>query len=84
MAILARCTVVGERSVHPAMMTSSRNRRGMLLPHSPLVGPSTWHAVAERLRGLGTEAVVPDLTPVSRSEPPPHPKIAGIAASTVG
>ena len=41
-----------------------------VLVHSPVVGPSTWRWVGERLRSLGHDAVVPDLTDGARSGDP--------------
>lgn len=40
------------------------------LVHSPLVGPLTWRAVAERLRAHGDGVVVPDLTASLANGPP--------------
>jgi pimeloyl-ACP methyl ester carboxylesterase len=42
-----------------------------VLVHSPLVSPATWRWVAEVLRRLGHEAVVPDLT-VAATAGDPH------------
>jgi hypothetical protein len=40
------------------------------LVHSPVVGPSTWHWVAEALRTGGHDVVVPDLVAAARSGNP--------------
>ena len=42
-----------------------------VLLHSPAVGPATWRPVAEQLRSVGHQVVVPDLRPVARG-PAPH------------
>ena len=57
-----------------------------VLLHSPLVGPSTWHPVAEELRRAGRRAVVPSLG-VAAAAPPYWPAAvdaAGAAAGRVG
>lgn len=41
-----------------------------VLVHSPSAGPLTWQPVADRLRALGHETVVPDLLSVADAEPP--------------
>ncbi|MGH8793693.1 MAG: alpha/beta fold hydrolase [Stackebrandtia sp.] len=52
----------------------------MLLVHSPLVGPSTWEATAQRLRRLGRQVVVPSLARALEQGPPFHRGIARAAA----
>ena len=47
-----------------------------VLVHSPSVGPSTWHQVADRLRQGGHEAVVPSLLGVTDSGSPYWPRVA--------
>src|SRR5260221_12686709 len=47
-----------------------------VLVHSPSVGPSTWQAVADRLRDAGHEAVVPSLLSVGQGVPPYWPRVA--------
>ncbi len=42
----------------------------LLLVHSPLVGPQTWHLVAADLAGGGAEVGVPDLTGTIATGPP--------------
>lgn len=42
----------------------------LLFVHSPLVGPSSWTATAERMRDMGLAIAVPDLTAVARAHPP--------------
>ncbi|WP_019547107.1 hypothetical protein [Streptomyces sulphureus] len=46
----------------------------LVLVHSPLVGPTTWHPVAERLRTAGHEVRVPSLLDVGSGEPPYWPR----------
>lgn len=55
-----------------------------VLVHSPLVGPSTWTGVAERLREAGHEAVVPSLAGVTDGPPPYYPALATRVAEQVG
>ena len=43
------------------MGARGRGLTAFVLVHSPLVGPLTWAAVADDLRGRGVDAVVPDL-----------------------
>lgn len=50
------------------------------LVHSPLVGPSTWHATAEQLRELGHDVVTPSLLEAVQQPPPFHPRLAETAA----
>lgn len=42
----------------------------LLLVHAPLVGPSTWAALAERAAARGHAVAVPDLTGVATATPP--------------
>ncbi len=42
----------------------------LLLVHSPLVGPSSWAAFAQRAAAQGVDAIVPDLTGVALAEAP--------------
>ena len=55
-----------------------------VLVHSPVVGPSTWRWVGERLRSLGHDAVVPDLTDAARSGDPGAFVRAAVGAATSG
>lgn len=43
-------------------MTAQLSVSSFLLVHSPLVGPTTWFWVAEELRRLGHDVIVPSLT----------------------
>ena len=52
-----------------------------VLVHSPSVGPTTWAPVAERLRALGHEAVVPSLLDVGKGDPPFWPRVVEAVAS---
>lgn len=47
-----------------------------VLVHSPSVGPSTWHPVAEQLAAAGHQVRVPSLLHVGAGEPPFWPRIA--------
>ncbi|MGW5433558.1 alpha/beta hydrolase [Streptomyces sp. NPDC004059] len=47
-----------------------------VLVHSPSVGPSTWHPVAERLRAEGYQVRVPSLLHIGAGAPPFWPRIA--------
>lgn len=47
-----------------------------VLVHSPSVGPSTWQAVADRVREMGHSAVVPSLLSVGDGGPPFWPRVA--------
>lgn len=58
-------------------------RAVVVLLHSPLVGPATWHPVAERLASMVTGVVVPDFTALTRAEPPYHHRLAAEVASAV-
>ena len=42
----------------------------LLLVHAPLVGPSTWAALAARAVARGHGVAVPDLTAVATATPP--------------
>jgi pimeloyl-ACP methyl ester carboxylesterase len=55
----------------------------VVLLHSPVVGPLTWHLVADRLSSKVSGVVVPDFTPVFRLDAPFNPKIAAVAAAAV-
>ena len=56
-----------------------------VLVHSPSVGPSTWQAVADRLRDAGHKAVVPSLLSVGQGGPPYWPKVvASVRAGLSG
>ncbi|MFI6507237.1 alpha/beta hydrolase [Streptosporangium sp. NPDC050855] len=48
-----------------------------VLVHSPSVGPSTWHPVAERLTAAGHRVRVPSLVNVGAGGPPFWPRVAG-------
>lgn len=52
--------------------------------HSPLVGPSTWEALAVSARRRGHEVVVPDLTPAVSGGPPFASRQVAAVASSVG
>jgi hypothetical protein len=52
-----------------------------VLVHSPSVGPSTWHAVTDRLRDAGHDAVVPSLLSVGEDGPPYWPRVAAAVQS---
>jgi pimeloyl-ACP methyl ester carboxylesterase len=45
----------------------------IVLLHSPLVGPTTWTAVASLLRHMGYQVVVPDLRAAATVRPPYQP-----------
>jgi hypothetical protein len=51
-----------------------------VLVHSPSVGPSTWVPVADRLRALGRDAVVPSLRAVGEGDPPFWPRVVEAVA----
>lgn len=53
--------------------------KSILLVHSPLVGPSSWTASAELLRGHGFDVAVPDLTGVAHASPPRWQRLVGDA-----
>ena len=53
---------------------------GLLLVHSPLVGPGTWDGVAADLAGQGWEVAVPDLTGTATAGPPYLLRQAGVVA----
>ncbi|MFR9796731.1 alpha/beta hydrolase [Streptomyces sp. MS06] len=48
----------------------------LVLVHSPSVGPSTWHPVAEHLTAAGHRVRVPSLLHVAAGAPPFWPRIA--------
>jgi len=50
---------------------------GLVLIHSPLVGPSSWQPVAEELRVGGLEVVVPSLVHALGSPPPLYQALSG-------
>ncbi|MGW6054247.1 alpha/beta hydrolase [Streptomyces sp. NPDC055189] len=47
-----------------------------VLVHSPSVGPSTWHPVAEHLTAAGYQVRVPSLLQIGAGAPPYWPRIA--------
>jgi hypothetical protein len=47
-----------------------------VLVHSPSVGPSTWHPVAENLRAEGYQVRVPSLLHIGADAPPFWPRVA--------
>jgi hypothetical protein len=47
-----------------------------VLVHSPSVGPSTWHPVAERLAAAGYQVRVPSLLHIGDGAPPFWPRVA--------
>src|SRR5260370_8283712 len=53
---------------------------GLLLVHSPLVGPAAWDLVAAELAGRGCEVGVPDLTGTVTAGPPYCPRQAEVIA----
>ena len=55
----------------------------LVLLHSPLVGPTTWAALAPLLRARGHAVAVPDLTPLMAGEGPYYPALAEAAAAAV-
>lgn len=55
-----------------------------VLVHSPSVGPSTWHAAADRLRDAGHDAVVPSLLSVGQGGPPHWPRVAAAVREGLG
>jgi hypothetical protein len=55
----------------------------LLFVHSPVVGPTTWLATADVLRGNGFRCLVADLTGIATSGPPYYPKLATAAAEAV-
>lgn len=56
----------------------------LVLLHSPLVGAGTWKAVAALLKTRGHEAMVPDLAPILRGDPPYYLRLAQTVAGAVG
>jgi hypothetical protein len=57
--------------------------RLFVLLHSPVVGPSTWAPVAERLTGLGCAAIVPSLLNVGVGGPPYWPRVVSAVRQEV-
>ena len=55
----------------------------LVLLHSPLVGPSTWMAVAPLLQARGHGVAVPDLTPIMAEDGPYYPALAEAAAAAI-
>jgi len=55
----------------------------LLFVHSPVVGPATWLATADVLRGKGFRCLIPDLTSVTASGPPYYSKLATAATAAV-
>jgi pimeloyl-ACP methyl ester carboxylesterase len=53
----------------------------LVLVHSPLVGPLTWRAVADRFTVDGQRTVVPDLTGAMAGPAPYQPRIASAVAA---
>jgi hypothetical protein len=51
-----------------------------VLVHSPSVGPSTWAPVADQLRALGRDAVVPSLRDIGDGDPPFWPGVVEAVA----
>jgi hypothetical protein len=51
------------------------------LIHSPLLGPSSWQAVAEELRSRGRRVIVPSLLDAITSPPPRVPVLAAAVAT---
>lgn len=56
----------------------------LVLVHSPLVGPLTWRAVADRFAGTSRPVAVPDLTGALRGPGPHQPRIAQAVAGAAG
>lgn len=54
-----------------------------VLVHSPSVGPSTWQGVADRLREIGHNAVVPSLLSVGDGGPPFWPRVTALVRTAV-
>lgn len=55
-----------------------------VLVHSPSVGPSTWHPVAEQLAAAGHQVRVPSLLHVSAGGPPFWPRITDAVRDDLG
>ena len=55
----------------------------LVLIHSPLVGPETWHSVAERLRDCGVEVFTPSLAGVFDGPGPYYRAIGNAIAEQV-
>lgn len=77
-AALAMATACA-RQAGPA----SKARPVVALVHSPLVGPSSWSAVASVLRQRGWNVLVPDLRPGTEQGPPYFEHHAAIVAQAV-
>ncbi|NIJ12475.1 pimeloyl-ACP methyl ester carboxylesterase [Saccharomonospora amisosensis] len=58
------------------------HRPSIVLLHSPLVGPCTWHGVRARLHTEGAHTVVPDLRPPVHPEATPS-RVAETAAAAI-
>jgi hypothetical protein len=56
---------------------------GLVLIHSPLVGPSSWHPVAEQLRVGDLEVVVPSLVHALGSPPPLYQALSGAVVDVI-
>ena len=56
-------------------------RAAVALIHSPLLGPSSWQAVAEELRSRGRRVIVPSLLDAITSPPPLFPVLAAAVAT---
>ncbi len=52
-----------------------------VLVHSPLVGPTTWRPVADRLRQRGHEVVVPSLSGLGDDPQPSWPRLVDAVAT---
>jgi pimeloyl-ACP methyl ester carboxylesterase len=66
---------------------ASMTEPALVFVHSPLVGPLTWRAVAERCAGAGSTTAVADLTGAMAGPPPYQPAMAaavGRAADPLG
>jgi hypothetical protein len=59
-----------------SMSRASMSERALVFVHSPLVGPLTWRAVAERCAGVSWTTAVADLTSALVGPPPYQPAIA--------
>jgi pimeloyl-ACP methyl ester carboxylesterase len=57
---------------------------GLVLIHSPSVGPKTWHPVAHRLTTLGWEAAVPSLLHLADQGPPYWPRVVDAVRAGLG
>ncbi|HTJ36038.1 MAG TPA: alpha/beta hydrolase [Dactylosporangium sp.] len=54
-----------------------------VLVHSPLVGPASWAAVAERLRSSGATVAVPSLVDIGTGGPPFWPRVTEAVGAAV-